>query len=71
MNADLAVYCEELRALVRESGVSIITAVQVPNPNRQPIDVGCSLSPRVIDYCNILSVEVIERDYPTRIVCWS
>lgn len=48
---------ESLRALIRESGVKLVTAVQVPNPHARVHDIGASWDPLTItiDYMNILS----------------
>lgn len=52
-------YIDRLRALIRESGVTLVTAVQVPNPARKVVDIGVSPGPLVIhiDYAYILRHE--------------
>lgn len=50
-------WLKELKTLCAETGVTFITAVQTPNPHRQPVDIGSSWDPLIVtvDYMNILS----------------
>ena len=57
--SDISSTYQQLRDLMRESKVEMVTAVQVASPNRRPVDLTLSDHPLIvtIDYMDILSID--------------
>ncbi len=52
MSDPISVYADQLKAILKENPIEIVTAVHVSNPNRRVWDIGNSWDPLivVIDY---------------------